>query len=97
MFKKCESKYCSDVRKKYFNKNVAMTKEDDEDFKNSIKCWICYNIYVVGDDKVIVHCDITRKYRGYAHRHSIVISKLNQIKSCSTTEMIKIRILLYKN
>ena len=35
-----ESKYCSDVMKKHINKEVAMTKEDNEDFKNSTKCWI---------------------------------------------------------
>ena len=26
-----------------------MTKEDDEDFENSHKCWICDNVYVNGD------------------------------------------------
>ena len=30
-----ESKYCSDVMKKYFNKELVMTKEDKENFKNS--------------------------------------------------------------
>ena len=29
-----ESKYCSDVMKKSFNKKIVMTKTDDEDFKN---------------------------------------------------------------
>ena len=33
-----ESKYCSDVIKKYFNKGFAMTKEDTENFKNSTEC-----------------------------------------------------------
>ena len=32
-----ESKYCSDVMKKYLNKEFVMAKEDNEDFKNSIK------------------------------------------------------------
>ena len=27
------SKYCSDVMKKHFNKELVMTKEDNEDFK----------------------------------------------------------------
>ena len=27
-----ESKYCSEVMKKHFNKELVMTKEDDEDF-----------------------------------------------------------------
>ena len=33
-----ESKYCSDVMKKHFNKELLMTKEDKEDFKGSSKC-----------------------------------------------------------
>ena len=33
-----ENKYCSDMVKKHFNKELMMTKEDNEDFKNSTKC-----------------------------------------------------------
>ena len=33
-----ESKYCSGVMKKHFNKELVMTKEDNENFKNSTKC-----------------------------------------------------------
>ena len=47
-----ESKYCSDVIKKYFNKELVMTKEDNEDFKNFAKCWICDNDYIENDVKV---------------------------------------------
>ena len=32
-----ESKYCSDVMKKYFNKELEVTKEDNGNFKKSIK------------------------------------------------------------
>ena len=32
------SKYCSDVMKKHFNKELVMTKEDNQNFKNSTKC-----------------------------------------------------------
>ena len=35
-----ESKYCSDLMKKHFNKELVMTKEDNEDFENSTKCWV---------------------------------------------------------
>ena len=35
-----ESKYCNDVMKKYFNKELVMTNEYDKDFRNSSKCWI---------------------------------------------------------
>ena len=30
-----ESKYCSEPMKKPFNKELVMTKKDNEDFKNS--------------------------------------------------------------
>ena len=38
-----ESKYCSDVMKKR-NKEPIMTEKDNEDFKNSTKCFICENV-----------------------------------------------------
>ena len=33
-----ESKYCSDVMKIHFNKELVMTKKDNEYFENSTKC-----------------------------------------------------------
>ena len=38
-----KNKCCSDVKKKHLNKELIMTKEDNEDFENSIKCWIWDN------------------------------------------------------
>ena len=32
-----ERKCCSDVMKKHFNKELVMTKKDNEDFENSTK------------------------------------------------------------
>ena len=29
-------KHCTDIQKKYFNKELVMTKEDDKDFENSM-------------------------------------------------------------
>ena len=54
-----------------------MTKEDNEDFENSIKCWICDNDYIDNDVKVRDHCHITRKYRGSAHRDCNINFKFN--------------------
>ena len=51
-----ESKYCSEVMKKHFSKELVMTKEDNEDFQISTKCWICGNDYVDNDVKVRDHC-----------------------------------------
>ena len=70
-------KYCSEVIKRYFKKELVMTKEDNEDFKNSTKCWICDNDYINSDVKVKDHGHITGKYRGFAHRDCSINSKLN--------------------
>ena len=56
-----ESKYCSKVMKKHFNKELVMTKKDYKDFKNSTKCWICDNSYLDGAVKVRDNCHITGK------------------------------------
>ena len=57
-----ENKYFGEVLKEQFNKELVMTRKDNEDFKNSAKCWIYDNTYVDGDVKVKDHCHITRKY-----------------------------------
>ena len=64
-----ESKYCSHVMKKHFNEEIVMTKEDNEDFNNSTKCWICENDYI--------DTDVTGKYRGFLHRNCNINLKLN--------------------
>ena len=73
-----ESKYCSGVLKKHFNKELVMTKEDNENFKNSAKCWICDNGYIDNDVKVRDHCHITGQYRASAHRDCNINLRLNQ-------------------
>ena len=73
-----ESKYCSDVMRKHFDKELVATKEDNEDFENSTKYWICDNDYVDGDVKVRDHCHITGKHRVSAHRDCNINVKLNQ-------------------
>ena len=54
-----ENKYYSEVMKKSFKKKLVMNKEDNEDFKNPTKCWICENDYVDNDVKVRDHCHTT--------------------------------------
>ena len=56
-----ESNHCIDVMEKHFNKELAMTKKDKEDFKNCTKCWICGNDYIDNNVKVRDHCHITGK------------------------------------
>ena len=62
-----ESKYCSDVMKNYFNKELVMTKGDNENLKSSTKCWICdddVKIIIVTSYQIIV---ISIENRGSAH------------------------------
>ena len=54
-----------------------MTRKDNEDFKNSTKCWISDNDYVDNDVKVRDHCHIMAIYRGSAHRDCNINLKLN--------------------
>ena len=62
---------------KNFNKELVMTKNDNEDFKNSTKCWIFGNDDDDNDVKVRVHCHITGKYRRSPHRDCNINIKLN--------------------
>ena len=66
---------CSDKKN---NKELVTAKEDNEDFKNSSKCWICDNDYIDNDVKVRDSCHITGKYRSFAQRDCIINHKLNQ-------------------
>ena len=72
-----ESKYYSDVMKKHFNKELLMTKENNEDFENSTKCWTCDNNYTDSNAKVRDHCHIIGKYRVSAHRDCDINIKSN--------------------
>ena len=53
---------CQKLITKNFNKNQVMSSEDEERFQLSNICWICYNLFNVGDDRVRDHCHITGKY-----------------------------------
>ena len=72
-----ESKFCTGIMNKHFSKKLVMTKEDDKEFENSSKCWICDNVYTEGDLKVRDYCHITEKYRGFAHRDCNISVNLN--------------------
>ena len=55
--------------KNNFNKKLVMTKEVDDNFENSAKCWICDNVYLDGYIKLRKQCRITGKYRSLARRY----------------------------
>ena len=63
-----EVKYCKKVMKKYFNKPLRMTKDDEEKFQKADECHICNKKYNENDVRVRDHCHITGKYRGSAHQ-----------------------------
>ena len=46
------SKYCSDMMKKHFIKELVMTEKDAQDFENSTERSICDNDYIDNDVKV---------------------------------------------
>ena len=53
--------------KKHFNKNLVMTKEEENLFQESNNCWICGKLIDNDDEKVRDHYYITGKFRGAAH------------------------------
>ena len=53
-----ESKYCSDIMKKHFIKELVMTEKDTEDFENSTERCICDNDYIDNDVKVTDYFNI---------------------------------------
>ena len=67
--------------KKHINKELVMTKEDNENSKNSTKCWICDNDYVGNGVKVRDHCHINEKCRGSPHRYCHINFELNHTDS----------------
>ena len=54
-----------------------MTKQDNKNFENFTKCWVCDNSYVDGNIKVGYHCHITGKHRGSSHRDCNIDVQLN--------------------
>ena len=63
--------------KKHFNKELVITKEDNEDFKNSTKCCTCDNDYIDTNVKVKDHCHITGNYRRSANSDCNMNLELN--------------------
>ena len=60
-----KQKWTRRIAKKYFNKRLIMTNEDEEIYNNSQICWICKE--KLNTDKVRDHCHVTGEFRGAAH------------------------------
>ena len=72
-----ESKCCSDVMKKHFNKEFVMTKEDNEDFE-FYQISDLWQRFFDNGVKVRDHCYIIATYRDSLHRDCNINLKLNQ-------------------
>ena len=72
-----EVKYCKRVMKKYFNKPLRMTEENEQEFKKATTCHICDKKYTEKDIRVRGHCHITGKYRGSAHQECNLKLRIN--------------------
>ena len=53
-------------------------EEEEERFQLTNSCWICDELFDVGDDKVRDHGHITGKYRGAAHWSCNINLKLSK-------------------
>ena len=62
-----EHKYCKEIMKDQFNKNLVMTEKEEYLFQQSNNCWICKKLIDNEDEKVRGHCHITGKFIGAAH------------------------------
>ena len=61
------------------NKPMDITPEEEEQFKQTSKCWICGNLLNL-QDRVRDHCHFTGRYRGAAHNKcNLQYSKPNNI------------------
>ena len=83
-----EVKYCKRVMKKYFNKPLRMTEENEQEFKKATTCHICDKKYTEKDIQVRDHCHITGKFRGSAHQECNLKLRINPKK-------IKIPVILH--
>ena len=62
----------------YFNKNLIMTKEEENLFQKSNSCWICKKFINNDEEKIRDHCHVTGKSRGAAHQNCNVNLKLTK-------------------
>ena len=72
-----EVKYCKKVMKKYFNKPLRMTEENEQEFKKAAACHICDKKYTEKDIRVRDHCHITGEFRGSAHQECNLKLRIN--------------------
>ena len=62
-----EYEYWKKIMEKHFNKNLAISEKEEEQFQVSNVCWICERLIDNDDEKVRDHCHVTGKFGGAAH------------------------------
>ena len=63
---------------KFTKKDIIMTEEDEEDFRNNIICSFCEKS--IESDKVRDHCHLTSRYTGPAHsKYNINVTEQQSI------------------
>ena len=62
-----EQKEIKEIIEQNFNKNMIISKKEQNDFENAKSCHICNKEYNNKDVSVRDHCHVTGKYRGSAH------------------------------
>ena len=77
-----ESEYCPEVIETEFNKPLALTEKDHEDFNNSTKSRICRKAYERGKAKVKDNDRVTGNYRGSAHQECNLNLSLSKKNPC---------------
>ena len=77
-----ESEYCPKLIETEFNKPLALTKRDHEDFNNSTKSWICRKAYERGEAKVKDNDRVTGKYWRSVHQECNLNLSLRKTNPC---------------
>ena len=76
MEKMLEVEWCKKMKHRHFNKDMILTEDDERNFKNADKCYICNKKYSAKDTRVRYHCHITGKYKGSAHQDCNINNRL---------------------
>ena len=82
-----EVKYCKNTMKRFFNKPLKMTKDDEDEFQKAKACHICDKAYTDDDIRVRDHCHITGKYRWSAHQECNLQLKVDPDKKKNTSNI----------
>ena len=53
--------------KKHFDKNLIISKKEEEQFQSSNTYWICEKLIDDDDEKVRDHCHVSGIFKGAAH------------------------------